>query len=95
MKVKRFSGLDVTNNRHKDGESGLNSQILSKSVTRKEMEDLCERPRKLIHKELQSHYLETFSCKDLLNIRRNNHKVRSSKMLPISTDTEATQEVLC
>ena len=56
--------MDVTNDRDKGSESGLNSQILSESVKRKAMEDLCERARKLIHKELQSQYLQTVSFKD-------------------------------
>ena len=28
------------------------------------MEDLCERPRKLIHEELRSQYLDTITSKD-------------------------------
>jgi len=33
-----------------DSEACLNRQILNNSVKRKAMADLCERPRKLIHK---------------------------------------------
>ena len=44
-----------------DSEACLNrhTRILNNSVKRKAMEDLCERPRKLIHKELRSQYLDT------------------------------------
>ena len=38
-----------------DGEASLNRQILSNYVKRKAVEDLYNKARKLIHKELQSH----------------------------------------
>jgi len=44
-----------------DSEACLNRQILNNSVKRKAKEDLCERPRKLIHKELRSQYLDTLT----------------------------------
>jgi len=58
------------------------------------MEDLCERPRKLIHKELRSQYLDTVTYKDVRNISRNMHKVRSSHLLPLPRDNEETHEAL-
>ena len=58
------------------------------------MEDLCERPRKLIHKELRSQYLSTLTYKDTRNISRNMHKARSSQLLPLPTDIEETHEAL-
>ena len=58
------------------------------------MEDLCERPRKLIHKELRSQYVDTLTYKDTRNISRNMHKARSSQLLPLLTDTEETHEAL-
>jgi hypothetical protein len=58
------------------------------------MEDLCERPRKLIHKELLSQNLDTVTYKDIRNINRNTHKARSSKLLPLPTDIEETHEAL-
>jgi hypothetical protein len=54
------------------------------------MEDLCERPRKLIHKELRSQYVDTVTYKDI----RNMHKARSYQLLPLPTDTEETHEAL-
>jgi hypothetical protein len=56
MRVKRFSGggVDVMHNHDADREACLKQQILNNSVKRKAMEDLCERPHKLIHKELRS-----------------------------------------
>jgi len=41
-------------NRDADSEACLTRQIINTSVKRKAMEDLCKRPPKLIHKELQS-----------------------------------------
>ena len=58
------------------------------------MEDLCEIPRKLIHKELRSQYLDIVTYKDIRNISRNKHKARSSHLLPLPTDTEETHEAL-
>jgi hypothetical protein len=60
----------------------------------KAMEDLCERPRKLIHKELRSLYLDTVTYKDIRNISRNMHKARSSQLPPLPTDIEDTHEAL-
>ena len=58
------------------------------------MEDFCERPRELIHRELRSHYLDTVTYKDIRNISTNMHKARSSQLLPLLTDTEETHEAL-
>jgi hypothetical protein len=62
MRVKRLSGVwgrgNVMHNHDVDSEACLNRQILNSSVKRKVMEDLCERPRKRIHKELRSQYLD-------------------------------------
>ena len=58
------------------------------------MEDLCERPHKLIHRELRSQYLDTVTYKDIRNISRNMHKARSSQRLPLLTDIEETHEAL-
>ena len=49
---------------------------------------------KLIHKELQTQYLDTVTYKDRRNISRNMHKARSSQLLPLPTDTEETHEAL-
>jgi hypothetical protein len=81
-------------NHNADSEACLNRQILNNSVKRKAMEDLCERPRKLIHKELRSQYLDTLTYKDIKNISRNMHKARSSQLLPLPTDIEETHEAL-
>ena len=58
------------------------------------MEDLCERPRKLIHKDLRSQYLSTLTYKDTRNISRNMRKASSSQLLPLPTDIEETHEAL-
>jgi len=55
-------------NYDEDSEACLNWQILNNSVKTKAMEDLGERSRKLIHKELRSQDLDTFTYKDIENI---------------------------
>jgi hypothetical protein len=46
-----------------DTEACLNRHILNNSVKRKVMEGLCEWAHKLIHKELQSQYVDTLTYK--------------------------------
>ena len=58
------------------------------------MEDLCERPRELIHKELLGQDLDPLTDADIGNISRNMHKARSSQLLPLPTDNEETHEAL-
>jgi hypothetical protein len=77
-----------------DSEAYLNRQILNNSVKRKAIEDLCERPRKLIHEELRSQFLDTLTYKNVRNISRNMHKARSSQLLSLPTDIEETHEAL-
>ena len=67
----------MTHNRDADSEACFNRQILNNSVKSKAMEDLCERPRKLRHKELRSQYFDTLNYIDIKNISRNAHKSRS------------------
>ena len=61
-----------------DSEACLNRQILNNSVRRKAVEDLCGRPHKLIHRELQSQHVDTLTYEDIRNSSRNMHKARSS-----------------
>jgi len=58
------------------------------TVERKAMEDLCEIPPKLIHKEILRPELDTVTYIDVRNISRDMHTARSSKLLPLPTDTE-------
>jgi len=51
-------------------------------------EDLSERPRRLILKELQIQDLDTLTYKNGQNNRRNIHKTHFSKLLPVPTNTE-------
>jgi len=87
-------GGDVMHNHDADREACLNRQMLNNSVKRKAMEDLCERPHKLIHKELHNQQLDTLTYKDIRNMSRNVHKARSSQLLPLPTDIEGTHEAL-
>jgi hypothetical protein len=58
------------------------------------MEDLCERPRNLIHRELRCQCLDTVTYKDIENISRNTHTARPSQLLTLPTATEETHEAL-
>jgi len=90
-----FRGVgNVMHSRDADSEASLNRDILNNSVKSKAMEDLCERPHKLIHKELRSQYLDTLTYKDIRNISRNTHKASFSQLLPLPTDIEETHEAL-
>jgi len=55
--------------------------MFNNSVKRKAMEDFCERPHKLLQKELLSQDLDTLTYKDIRNISRNMHKARSSQLV--------------
>jgi len=79
-------------NHDADSEACLNRQVLINFVKRKTMEDLYERPCKLIHEELRSQYLDTLTYKDMKKISRNVHKARSSQLLPLPTDFEEIHE---
>jgi SepF-like predicted cell division protein (DUF552 family) len=69
-------------------EACLNRQILNNPVKTKTMKELCERQRKLTHKELRIQYLDILTYKDIKNISTNMHKARSSQLLPLPTDFE-------
>jgi len=75
-------GGNVVHNHNADSEASLNRLVFNNSVKRKAMEDFCERPRKLIQKELLSQDLDTFTYKDISNISRSIHKARFSQQLP-------------
>jgi hypothetical protein len=79
-----------------DSEACLSRQILNNLLKRKAMEDFIERPRKMIHKQLQSAYVDilTYLHKDIRNTSRNMHKARSSQLLPLPTHIEETHEAL-
>ena len=58
------------------------------------MEDVCERPRKLIHKELRSQQLVTLPNKDIRSISSNMHKASFPQLLPLPTYIEESHEAL-
>ena len=62
---REIFGGNVMHKYDEDSEACLNRQILNNSVKRKGMEDLCERSRKVIHKELRRQDLDTFTYKDI------------------------------
>jgi hypothetical protein len=89
---REIFGGNVMHSHDEDSESCLHRHILNNSVKRKAIYDLCERTRKLIHKELQSQDLDILTYKDKRNISRNIHRTRSYQLLPLPTDTEESHE---
>ena len=59
--IRETFGSNVMHSHDEDSEACLIRQILNKSVKRKAMEDLRERPRKLIHRELPTQDLDTLT----------------------------------
>lgn len=68
---------------HEKNIKKLNRQIISASVKRKAVEDICEKPSKIIHSSLKEHTreLDTITVKDIHNIRNNIYNSRR-KTLP-------------
>lgn len=62
-------------------ETMLNRQKLSNGVKRKAMEDLCEKPLKLIHSEIKRTGTETLTVEDVHLIRKNIYNGRK-QVLP-------------
>jgi hypothetical protein len=58
------------------------------------MENFSERLQKLIHRELQSQFVETLTCKDIMNVSKDMHKARCSQLLPLPTVIEEIHETL-
>jgi len=58
------------------------------------MEELFERPRKLIHKKQQTEDSDTLIYKHIRKISKNIHKARFFHLLPLQTDIEETHEAL-
>jgi hypothetical protein len=82
--IREIFGSIVRQNHDKDCEATLNRQIFNNSVTRKATEDLCERARKLIHKELGYSHLS----------RRTEHSSCALLLPPLPTKIEETHEAL-
>ena len=58
------------------------------------MEDLCERPRKPIHKNCEASTWILSLVKTSNNISRNTHTARYSQLLPLPTEMEETHDAL-
>ena len=67
--IPEIFGRGGLHNNDAESEASLNRQVLNNYVQRKALKDLCERPCKLTHKELQSQYLDTLTYKDIKNIK--------------------------
>lgn len=74
-----FSAL---NHEHdKDDEKFLNRQKLNNKLKRKALDDPCEKPCKILQRELRERDVNTLTTTDVNRIRKNMHYARSS-MIP-------------
>lgn len=63
-------------------EQVLNRQEISNSLKRKAVTEtlLCERPSKLLHAELTQHKIDTITTTNVLYVKKNLHRARSSTL---------------
>jgi len=87
-----FENLD--HGHDKTEETNLNRQKLNNKLKRKAVDDICEKPAKLIHKELSNHDINTITSNDIDLIRKNIHRARSSILSKLPTTIEDVHELL-
>lgn len=75
-------------------EECLNRQTLSNSVKRAAVDDICERPMKLIRRELQKSDPETLTTADIQRVRKNLHYARCKQLPKLPKTREEFQELL-
>jgi len=81
-----FSAL---NHEHdKDDENVLNRQKIGNKLKRKALDDPCEKPCKILHRELRKGDVSTLTTTDINRIRKNIHYARSSIIPKLPTDLE-------
>lgn len=88
--VRRFSKKksdgemsEITCHNHEPENSHtLQRQILSNRLKRKAVDELCERPAKILHTEITSEELNTLNGYDVSLIRKNIHHARSAILPP-------------
>lgn len=81
---------------HNINEGVINRQKINNSLKRKALEELCDRPSKLIHREIenQKSTLKTITTKDFELLRNNITYARLKNFPKRPKSIEATQEVL-
>ena len=68
----------VLDHRHEEKKEKLNRQVVSNTLKRKAIDDICEKPSKIINRELLTHDVDTLTTYDLQLIRKNMHYARTS-----------------
>jgi len=81
-----FSSLNYEH--HKVEENVLNRQKIGKKLKRKALDDPCEKPCKILHREFRKGDVSTLTTTDINRIRTNIHYARSSIIpkLPINLE---------
>jgi len=72
----------------------LEQQIISNQVKRKAMDDLTEKPLKIISKEISNHVISNLKTDDISNIRQNLYRARRKNTPTLPTNLRETQETL-
>ncbi|XP_050503874.1 uncharacterized protein LOC126882824 [Diabrotica virgifera virgifera] len=75
-------------------EDALNRQMLSNSLKRKAVEDVGERPIKILQKELRNGDISTLTTKDVALVRKNMYNARRSLLPKLSKSMEETHDIL-
>jgi hypothetical protein len=84
----------LEHNHESDSDQTLNRQKLSNSLKRKATEDICEKPSKLLHRELHSKHVDTLTVTDENLIRKNIHNARKHILPQIPTSISDVHDAL-
>jgi hypothetical protein len=74
--------------------NNLECQIISNQVKRKAMDDLTEKPLKIISKKISNHLTNNLKTDDISNIRQNLYRARRKNTPILPTNLRETQEAL-
>ncbi|CAH1109088.1 unnamed protein product [Psylliodes chrysocephalus] len=73
--------LVLDHNHEKLSDEVFNKHLVSNSVKRKAVEDICEKHLKLMRNEIKNSAVETLTTKDIVRLRQNIYNARSSLLL--------------
>lgn len=82
------------NHNHEVEENVINRKHLSNTLKRKAKDDICEKPSKLIHRELMKNDISTLTTKDVELVRRCMYNSRRSLQPKLPTSTKEVHELL-
>lgn len=61
----------------------FNRKVVSNSLKRKAISDICEKPIKLIRSEINNTGIDTFTTKDIVRVRQNIYNARASALIKL------------